>query len=92
VLGVGILNLKMWLKLEGFVEQVKTWWMSYSFQGSPSYVLACKLKALKADLKKWNEDVFGYVGKKRKDPMDSIREIYFIVEGRVLTEEERIKK
>jgi hypothetical protein len=30
----------MWLKSEGFVEQVKTWWVSYSYQGSPSYVLA----------------------------------------------------
>jgi len=49
----------IWLKSEGFVEQVKTWWMSYSFQGSPSYILAFKFKALKVDLKKWNEEVFG---------------------------------
>jgi hypothetical protein len=34
---------------------VKQWWDSYSFQGLPSFVLACKLKALKLDLKKWNE-------------------------------------
>jgi hypothetical protein len=39
----------MWLKSEGFVEQVKTWWVSYSYQGTPSYVLAQKLKALKSD-------------------------------------------
>jgi len=39
----------MWLKYEGFVEQVKTWWVSYSYQGTPSYVLAQKLKALKSD-------------------------------------------
>lgn len=28
------------------------------FLGFPSYVLACKLKALKSDLKKWNKEVF----------------------------------
>ena len=46
----------MWLMSDGFVEQVSTWKMSYSFQGSPSYVHVCKLKALKLDLKKWNEE------------------------------------
>jgi hypothetical protein len=55
------------------VKQEKTWWLFYyGFQGSPSHVLACKLKALKSDLKKWNEKVFGNVGKKKKDLMDGI--------------------
>jgi hypothetical protein len=49
------------------MEQVNTWWLSYSFQGLPSFILASKLKALKVDLNKWNEEVFGDVGKKRKD-------------------------
>jgi len=40
-------------------------WKTYEFHGLPSYVLANKLKALKVDLKKWNE-VFGDVGKKKK--------------------------
>jgi len=34
---------------------VRLWWESYSFQGSPSFVLAHKLKALKVDLKSWNK-------------------------------------
>ena len=42
----------MWLKAEGFVDRVKQWWDGYSFEGSPSFILAQKLKALKADLKK----------------------------------------
>jgi len=41
--------------------------MSYEFYGLPSYVLANKLKALKADLKKWNEEVFGDLGKKKNE-------------------------
>jgi hypothetical protein len=57
----------MWLKSEGFVVHVKTRWLSYSFQGLPSFILASKLKALKVDLKKWNDAAFGDVGKKKKD-------------------------
>ena len=49
----------MWLKDEGFVERVRSWWESYHFQGAPSFVLANKLKLLKNDLKKWNVEVFG---------------------------------
>uniref|UniRef100_A0A2N9J5V1 Reverse transcriptase domain-containing protein n=1 Tax=Fagus sylvatica TaxID=28930 RepID=A0A2N9J5V1_FAGSY len=52
----------MWLKTEGFVERIQHWWSSYSFIGPPSLVLACKLKALKEDLKKWNHQEFGNVG------------------------------
>jgi hypothetical protein len=42
----------MWLKHEGFVDKVKSWWDSYSFEGLPSFVLANKLKTLKMDMKK----------------------------------------
>jgi hypothetical protein len=45
----------MRLKADGFVDLVRQWWSSYSFQGTPSYILTQKLKALKADLKKWKE-------------------------------------
>ena len=41
----------MWLKAKGFVEKVHSWWDSYNFQGSPSYRIAKKLRALKVDLK-----------------------------------------
>jgi hypothetical protein len=27
----------MWLKYDGFVDQVKTWWISYEFSGLSSY-------------------------------------------------------
>jgi hypothetical protein len=74
----------MWLKSDGFVNQVKTWWMSYEFYGLPSYVLANKLKALKADLKKWNEEVFGDVGKKKNELLEGIRELDLVKECRYL--------
>ncbi|KAF5463070.1 hypothetical protein F2P56_019016 [Juglans regia] len=45
----------MWLKSEGFVERVKQWWISYQFEGTPNFIFANKLKALKRDLKEWNK-------------------------------------
>jgi hypothetical protein len=80
----------MWLKYEGFFEQVKKWWISYEFFGLPSFVLANKLKALKVDLKKWNEEVFGDIGKKKKELLEGIRELELIVERRCLEEDEKV--
>ena len=51
----------MRLKVDNFVDKVKKWWASYLFQGTPSFILAKKLAALKLDLKKWNEAKFGNV-------------------------------
>ena len=51
----------MWLKDEGFVDRVRSWWESYQFHGAPSFVLANKLKLLKNDFKRWNVEVFGHV-------------------------------
>jgi hypothetical protein len=69
----------MWLKSKGFVDQVKIGCKSYKFQGSPSFVLARKLRALK----KWNEEIFGNVGKKKKE---------LVAEGSTLIVEERQRK
>jgi len=41
----------MWLKAEGFVNKVRQLWTSYHIQVSLSFILARKLKALKADLR-----------------------------------------
>jgi uncharacterized protein YydD (DUF2326 family) len=48
--------------------------------------LANKLKALKVDLKKWNAEVFGDVGKK-EELLEGIRELECIDEGQGLVEE-----
>ena len=55
---VGVpLNLKMWLKVEGFVDRVQQRQNGYNFVGLPGFVLAKKLRGLKADFKKWNREV-----------------------------------
>ncbi len=65
----------MWLKVEGFVDKVKSWWSGYDFVGTPSFVLASKLKALKEDLKKWNKDTFGDVHHRKNCCMRDILEL-----------------
>ena len=51
----------MWLKVEGVKDLLKYWWEEGSFSGSPSFILAKKLKFLKAKLKEWNRNTFGRV-------------------------------
>jgi hypothetical protein len=82
----------MWLKSEGFVNQVKLWWQNYQFQGCLSYVLACKLKALKVDLRKWNEEIFGDVGNRKTVLLEGIQELDIIGEGRMLIKEARVRQ
>jgi exonuclease III len=65
----------MWLKEEGFVDKVHNWWSSYEFNGTPSFVLACKLKALKEDLKKWNKESFGDIHHRKNKCMRDILEL-----------------
>jgi len=82
----------MWLQAEGFEEQVKRWWGSYIYEGTPSFVFARKLKALKVDMKKWNEEVFGNVGVQKKELEKGLSELDMIAEERPLSEEENIKR
>jgi hypothetical protein len=51
---------------------VKEWWESYHFEGTPSFILARKLRALKLDLKKWNVEVFGNVQNRRRQAMSEL--------------------
>jgi hypothetical protein len=60
----------MWLKEEGFVDKIRGWWESYNYQGTPSFIFAKKLKALKGDIINWNKTVFGNVGVPRRGRMN----------------------
>lgn len=62
----------MWLEDDGFVNLVKSWWDSFSFDGCPSFVFAKKLKALKECLKVWNREVFGNVKESKDRVLDLI--------------------
>uniref|UniRef100_A0A2N9G078 Reverse transcriptase domain-containing protein n=1 Tax=Fagus sylvatica TaxID=28930 RepID=A0A2N9G078_FAGSY len=77
---------------KAFMDHVRQWWGSYQFHGSPSHVLANKLKALKADLKKWNVESFGNVTVKQNQLWLELAELDRVVEGRSLSGTERSRK
>jgi hypothetical protein len=81
----------MWLKEEGFVEKIRIWWDSFQFFGSPSFVLAKKLRALKWETKKWNLE-FGDVRERNKASCEELKALDRIEEGRQLTEEEKARR
>ncbi|RVW50576.1 Transposon TX1 uncharacterized 149 kDa protein [Vitis vinifera] len=56
----------MWLKVEGFLDLIRSWWREIEVRGTASYRLAAKTKELKQKLKVWNREVFGNLeGNKR---------------------------
>ena len=80
----------MWLKAEGFLDKVKSWWENYLFQGSPSYILAKKLSALKSDLKKWNESDFGNISVKKQQLWSKLNVLDVKEDSQPLSEEEKM--
>ena len=88
--GWSAFNFKnMWLKVEGFVDRVHQWWNGYSFVG-PGFILAKKLKALKADLKKWNKEVFGDLAFRKKNLLTDLMGLDAREELLGLSNEERL--
>ena len=82
----------MWLKAEGVVEQVRGWWHSYTFPGSPSHTMASKLKALKMDLKQSNMNEFGNIDFQNQKLLHSLHELDAAGERRVQSEVEKSEK
>lgn len=57
----------MWLKAPYFVDTTNVWWNKYKVVGTPSLRLACKLKMLKGDIRKWSKEVFRRVEVKMRE-------------------------
>ena len=74
------------------MEKVRTWWESYHFQGSPSFLFASKLKALKLDLRKWNEEEFGNVGDKMNKLWKDLEILDLLEDTHPLTNDETLEK
>ena len=77
----------MWLKSDGFKDRVHSWWNRYSFSGTPSFVLAKKLKALKEDIIQWNRNEFGNVKCQKKELLEALK-LLDVKEGECLSEVE----
>jgi hypothetical protein len=82
----------MWLTVEGFSDRIKGWWDTYCYSGTPSFVLAKKLKALKVDLRRWNREVFGDINHRKDRLLESIQALDRIEESRSLSPEENSAK
>ena len=63
----------LWLKTDGFVDRVQSWWNQHSFVGTPSFVLAKKLKALKKDIIQWDRREFGNVDRHKKQMLEELK-------------------
>ncbi|XP_075658741.1 uncharacterized protein LOC142628552 [Castanea sativa] len=63
----------MWLKTEGFVDRVQSWWNRHSFVGTPSFMFAKKLKALKEDIVQWNRREFGNIERQKKQLLEELK-------------------
>jgi hypothetical protein len=82
----------MWLKADGFVYRVRLWWISYHFQGSPTFIFSQKLKALKNDLKRWNQKEFGNVEFRMQRVLEELYALDKLEEQRGLAPEEKFRK
>uniref|UniRef100_A0A2N9H476 Reverse transcriptase domain-containing protein n=1 Tax=Fagus sylvatica TaxID=28930 RepID=A0A2N9H476_FAGSY len=82
----------MWLRHEAFLGNVRQWWGSYEFHGSPSFVLASKLKVLKEDIKKWNREVFGDVHIKKLELMKELQQLEDKENQGLFTGEDRVQR
>ena len=63
----------MSLKIDWFVDRVQSWWNQHSFVGTPSFVFARKLKALKEDIIQWNRREFGNVDRQKKQLLEELK-------------------
>ena len=63
----------MWLKMDGFIDRVQSWWNRHSFSGTPSFVFAKKLEALKEDIVQWNRLEFGHVSRKKSQLLETLK-------------------
>jgi hypothetical protein len=74
------------------VDRVKGWWVAYQFQGTPCFVFAKKLRALKGDIKTWNKNVFGTIGALVKERVEELKSLELAAEGGGLSEEDKERK
>ena len=65
----------MWLKTDGFIDRVQSWWNRHSFSGTPSFVFAKKMKALKEDIIQWNRLEFGHIGRKKSQLLETLKSL-----------------
>ena len=61
-----------WIEVEGFRDLIKRSWEEACVEGYASFMVAKKLKVIKAEIKKWNRDVFGNIKIQKYNLMNPI--------------------
>ena len=65
----------MWLEFEGVSDLIREWWGRLRYQGLPAFVVASKLKYLKAKLKVWDRETFGDIRVKKHKLLKLIKSL-----------------
>lgn len=81
-----------WLQTEGFIDRIEEWWKSFTCQGRPDFILAYKLKALKAKLKDWSKTIEGNLVRQKTSILNQLAEMEEVQKQRGLSEEEIFTK
>ena len=80
------------VQVEGFREKVNDWWCSFSVNGTPSFILASKLKLLKGKLKQWGYENKVNWKQQKEEILNQIACLEKIQEQRILTDDELLQK
>ena len=57
------------------MDRVQSWWNRHSFVGTPSFMLARKLKVLKEDIVQWNCREFGNVVRQKNQLLEELKKL-----------------
>lgn len=81
----------MWLQVEGFTDNIKSWWQSYSIGGSPYFIPMQKLRRLKKDITEWNRETFGKLAAQQNKLLEDLSLLEQVAENRPMIWAEKEK-
>lgn len=81
-----------WLQTEGFLGRIEEWWKSFTYLEKPDFILAYKLKALKANLKEWSNTIEGNLARQKSNILSQLAELEKVHEQRGFNEVEILSK
>lgn len=81
-----------WLQTGGFKERIKDWWTVVNCEGTPHFILAYKLKALKVKLKELSKIIQWILHLQKSNILNQLLEMEEIHDCRILTNEEVLIK
>ncbi|XP_028088670.1 uncharacterized protein LOC114289202 [Camellia sinensis] len=84
--------LNAWSLHTKFLDVVKQMWEASNVSGGAGFIIATRLRYLKLELKKWNNEVFGNVSFSLKKAEVELHELDLLAEFRDLTEAKIVRR